>query len=65
MNAFSGPYSKKNLYIVNIRAIRYARVYETRGKKEDGVHFEAVISQLIDRLFITRKFVVCMKQKEQ
>ena len=52
--------------MVNTCAIKYASVYETREKKREySVHFEAVKSQLIDGLFITRKFVACMEQKEQ
>ncbi len=34
-------------------------------KREHSVDFEAAISQLIDGLFITKKFVACMEQKEQ
>ncbi len=42
------------------------RVYMKQEKKrEHRVYSEVVIDQLIEGLFIARKFVACMEPKEQ
>jgi hypothetical protein len=44
---------------------KYAYVYETKEKREHNIHSEVPLGLFIDHIFITSKFVVCVKEKEQ